>query len=151
MIYWHVERNSVCIYSQLKSCSSSEVAAMIEGVLRHDTEMEIEKDYVDTHGQSEVGFAFCYLLTSQHDSTNASYVRPVGLEVLLPPTPDAALSVTLKSRNGQVSDAELKQHARGDRPVVLQADGTAPFGDVVHAVDVYRGEGAKVFLATGAK
>ena len=91
------------------------------------------------------------LLTSQHDSTNASYVPPVGLEVLLPPTPDAAQSVTLKSRNGQVSDAELKQHARRDRPVVLQADGAAPFGDVVHAVDVYRGEGAKVFLATGAK
>lgn len=28
MIYWHVERGRVCIYSQLKSCSSSEVAAM---------------------------------------------------------------------------------------------------------------------------
>lgn len=27
MIYWHVERKNVCIYSQLKSCSSSEVAA----------------------------------------------------------------------------------------------------------------------------
>jgi TnpA family transposase len=62
MIYWHVEKNSVCIYSQLKACSSSEVAAMIEGVLRHDTEMDVEKQYVDTHGQSEVGFAFCYLL-----------------------------------------------------------------------------------------
>ncbi len=62
MIYYHVERNSVCIYSQLKACSSSEVAAMIEGVLRHDTEMDVEKNYVDTHGQSEVGFAFCYLL-----------------------------------------------------------------------------------------
>jgi integrase len=33
----HVVKNSVCIYSQLKACSSSEVAAMIEGVLRHDT------------------------------------------------------------------------------------------------------------------
>lgn len=62
MIYWHVERKSVCIYSQLKSCSSSEVAAMIEGLLRHDTEMEVEKNYVDTHGQSEVAFAFCHLL-----------------------------------------------------------------------------------------
>ena len=62
MIYWHVEKNSVCIYSQLKACSSSEVGAMIEGVLRHDTEMDVEKQYVDTHGQSEVGFAFCYLL-----------------------------------------------------------------------------------------
>ena len=62
MIYWHVEKHSVCIYSQLKACSSSEVAAMIEGVLRHDTEMDVEKQYVNTHGQSEVGFAFCYLL-----------------------------------------------------------------------------------------
>ncbi len=62
MIYYHVERNAVCIYSQLKACSSSEVAAMIEGVLRHDTEMEVEQNYVDTHGQSEVGFAFCHLL-----------------------------------------------------------------------------------------
>jgi TnpA family transposase len=43
MIYWHVERKSACIYSQLKRCSSSEVAAMIEGVLRHDTEMEVER------------------------------------------------------------------------------------------------------------
>ncbi|MFD1276719.1 Tn3 family transposase [Streptomyces kaempferi] len=42
MIYWHVERKSVCIYSQLKSCSASEVAAMIEGVLRHCTDMEVE-------------------------------------------------------------------------------------------------------------
>jgi TnpA family transposase len=50
------------IYSQLKAPSSSEVAAMIEGVLRHDTEMDVEKQYVDTHGQSEVGFAFCHLL-----------------------------------------------------------------------------------------
>lgn len=37
MIYWHVARKSLCIYSQLKRCSSSEVAAMIEGVLRHQT------------------------------------------------------------------------------------------------------------------
>ncbi len=62
MIYWHVERKSVCIYSQLKRCSSSEVAAMIEGVLHHDTEMAVERQYVDTHGQSEVAFAFCRLL-----------------------------------------------------------------------------------------
>ena len=62
MIYWHVERKSTCIYSQLKSCSSSEVAAMIEGLLRHCTSAEIQKNYVDTHGQSEVAFAFCHLL-----------------------------------------------------------------------------------------
>jgi TnpA family transposase len=65
MIYWHVERGSVCIHSRLRRCSSSEVAAMIEGVLRHDTEMEIEHQYVDSHGQSEVAFAFCRLLGFQ--------------------------------------------------------------------------------------
>ena len=35
---------------------------MIEGVLRHSTKMEVEKNYVDSHGQSEVAFAFCHLL-----------------------------------------------------------------------------------------
>ena len=62
MIYWHVEKKSVCIYSQLKRCSSSEVGAMIEGVLKHCTEMNIDKQYVDSHGQSLVAFAFCHLL-----------------------------------------------------------------------------------------
>jgi TnpA family transposase len=62
MIYWHVEKHATCIYSQLKTCSSSEVAFMLEGLLRHGTEMEVEKNYVDTGGQSEVGFAFCHLL-----------------------------------------------------------------------------------------
>ena len=62
MIYWHVEKHATCIYSQLKTCSSSEVACMLEGLLRHGTEMEVEKNYVDTGGQSEVGFAFCHLL-----------------------------------------------------------------------------------------
>lgn len=60
--YWHVERKNVCIYSQLKSCSSSEVAAMIEGLLRHCTDAEIESNYVDTHRASVVGFAFTELL-----------------------------------------------------------------------------------------
>lgn len=62
MVYWHVEQGSTAIYSQLKSPSSSEVAAMIEGLVRHSTEMELTRTYVDSHGQSEIGFAFCYLL-----------------------------------------------------------------------------------------
>lgn len=65
MIYWHVDKKSLCIYSQLKACSSSEVAAMIQGLLSHNTEAEIDTNYVDTHGQSEVGFAFCHLLGFQ--------------------------------------------------------------------------------------
>ena len=62
MVYWHVEKKALCIYSQIKRCSSSEVAAMIEGVLRHATAMDVEKDYVDSHGQDEAAFAFCYML-----------------------------------------------------------------------------------------
>jgi TnpA family transposase len=62
MIYWHVDTKAVCIYSQLKHCASSEVAAMMEGVLRHCSDMDVQKNYVDTHGASEIGFAFSYML-----------------------------------------------------------------------------------------
>lgn len=62
MIYWHVEKNANCIYSQLKRCSASEVGSMIKGVLQHCTQMSVNRQYVDTHGQSEVAFAFCHLL-----------------------------------------------------------------------------------------
>lgn len=64
MIYWHVERKCVCVYSQLKTCSSSEVAAMMEGLIRHaaDVDSQITANYTDTHGASVVGFAFTHLL-----------------------------------------------------------------------------------------
>jgi TnpA family transposase len=62
MVYWHVEKNAVCIYSQFKRVSSSEVGAMINGVLRHCTEMAVDRQYVDSHGQSTIAFAFCRLL-----------------------------------------------------------------------------------------
>jgi TnpA family transposase len=62
MVYWHVEKNAACIYSQFKRVSSSEAAAMIQGVLRHCTEMEVERQYVDSHGQNAIAFAFCRLL-----------------------------------------------------------------------------------------
>jgi hypothetical protein len=65
MIYWHVERKSLCIHSELKSPSSSEVASMIEGVMRHCTELEVDRQYVDSHGQSVVAFAFTKLLGFQ--------------------------------------------------------------------------------------
>jgi len=62
MIYWHIDQNAAVIYSQLKSCSSSEVASMIQGILKHCTKMEIKQSYVDTHGQSTIGFGCSYLL-----------------------------------------------------------------------------------------
>jgi TnpA family transposase len=88
MVYWHVEKKSVCIYSQIKRCSSSEVAAMIEGVLRHCTDMTIQKNYVDTHGQSEVAFAFTHLLGFQL----MPRLKGIGRQRLyLPDTEDAEL------------------------------------------------------------
>jgi len=65
MVYWHVERKALCVYSQFKRVSSSEVGAMINGVLRHCTEMAVDRQYVDTHGQNTVAFAFCRMLGFQ--------------------------------------------------------------------------------------
>ena len=62
MIYWHVDMKSLCIYSQLKDCTSSEVGSMIKGILDHDTQMDMNRVFVDTHGQSVIGFAISYLL-----------------------------------------------------------------------------------------
>ena len=65
MVYWPVERKSLCIHSQLKTVSPSEAAAMIEGVLRHCIHMEVDRTYVDSHGQSKVAFSFCKFLGFQ--------------------------------------------------------------------------------------
>ena len=62
MIYWHLDKKAACIFSQLKSCSSSEVASMIEGVLRHCTNMDVKSSYADSAGQTVIGFAFSYML-----------------------------------------------------------------------------------------
>jgi len=62
LIYWHVERGSMVVHSQTLRASASEVHAMIEGAIRHGTTMRVEGNYVDTHGQSEIGFAITRLL-----------------------------------------------------------------------------------------
>ncbi|MFE2749316.1 Tn3 family transposase [Streptomyces scopuliridis] len=89
--HWHVEKTNICIYTQLKSCSSSEVAAMTEGLPRHCTDAEIESNYVDTHGAGVVGFAFTELLNFRlyrpDDSPpgwpalGASLTRPIRREI----------------------------------------------------------------------
>ena len=62
LIYWSVEKGSVAIHSQLLNCSASEVHAMVDGAIHHGTEMAVEANYVDTHGQSEIGFGITKLL-----------------------------------------------------------------------------------------
>ncbi|WP_440617913.1 Tn3 family transposase [Cysteiniphilum sp. 6C5] len=62
MVYWHVDTNALCIYSQSKQCNSSEVGSLIKGILEHNTEMDLNEAYVDTHGQSTLGFGIGALL-----------------------------------------------------------------------------------------
>ena len=62
MVYWHVDTNALCIYSQSKTCTSSEVGSMLRGVLEHSTKMDLNAAYVDTHGQSTIGFGTGKLL-----------------------------------------------------------------------------------------
>ncbi len=61
MIYWHVDKKGLCIHSKIKTCSSSEVGSMLQGILQHDTDMDIIEISVDTHGLSVIGFAFSEL------------------------------------------------------------------------------------------
>jgi TnpA family transposase len=53
------------MYAQRKTVSSSAVAALLEGVRRHGTDMRVEQQYVATHGPSAVAFALCHLLNCQ--------------------------------------------------------------------------------------
>ncbi|PJN32310.1 hypothetical protein CG747_43310 [Streptomyces sp. CB02959] len=62
LVYWHVEKGSMAIHSQHLTCTASEVAAAIEGMMRHATAMKAEGNYVDSHGQSEIGFGLTRLL-----------------------------------------------------------------------------------------
>ena len=58
LIYWTVERGgAMAVHSQLLSCSASEVHAMVEGAMRHGTDMTIESNYVDSHGPASSGSA----------------------------------------------------------------------------------------------
>jgi TnpA family transposase len=63
LIYWTVDTvGAMAIYSQLLSCSASEVHAMVEGAMRHGTEMDLQTNYVDSHGASFIGFGITRLL-----------------------------------------------------------------------------------------
>lgn len=57
-----MERGSVVVHCQTLKASASEVAAMVEGAIRHGTTMRLEGNYVDSHGQSEIGFGITRLL-----------------------------------------------------------------------------------------
>lgn len=73
MIYWHVDTKATCIHSQLKRCSSSEVAAMIEGVLHHCTELGNLTTVVDANEISLLEWS-CPFLNSMAYGTFEPFV-----------------------------------------------------------------------------
>lgn len=46
LIYWHVEKKSLAIHYQLINCTASEVAAMVEGAMRHGTTMDAAVEHL---------------------------------------------------------------------------------------------------------
>jgi TnpA family transposase len=93
MVYWHVDKKALCVYSQLKTCSSSEIVAMIEGIIHHSTNAEISKSYVDSHGQSLVAFAFSNLL----DFALLPRLKGIGSEKLYLPDANFAETENIES------------------------------------------------------
>ena len=61
MSYFLMDGNSAGLHSQVRR--GTEVAAMIRSLIQHDTEMMVEANCVDSHGQSELGFSFCRFLS----------------------------------------------------------------------------------------
>ncbi|WP_404870768.1 Tn3 family transposase [Kitasatospora griseola] len=97
LVYWHVERGSVVVHSQTLRASASEVAAMVEGAIRHGTTMSVEGNYVDSHGQSEIGFAVTRLLNVDllpriKQINRVKLYRPVAGEPSTYPNLQAALT-----------------------------------------------------------
>jgi TnpA family transposase len=52
LVYWHIEKGRMAIHSQLITCTASEVAAAIEGMMRHGTAMKAEGNDVLFFGKS---------------------------------------------------------------------------------------------------
>ena len=126
LAFWHVETNAVCIYSQLKSFSNSEVAAMIQGLIRHETEMPVEKNFVDLHGQSEVAFAFCHPLGTVRLMPRLKRIKYERLYL-----PGKGTEGDFPNLNGVFArairwDSAENQYDEMIRATVVLKDGTAP-------------------------
>lgn len=102
-VYWHVDKKALCVYSQLKTCSSSEIIAMIEGIIHHTTDATISKSYVDSHGQSLVAFAFSYLL----NFSLLPRLKGMGAEKLHLPGSDFADIGNIASITGRIINWKL--------------------------------------------
>jgi len=112
-----------------------------------------------------MGFEDPVLLTSQSDSPAPGTVAsPQGLDVLLAPTSDPATPVvqitkaaqqepTLQVNHRQIPRSNLKNllkqllQTRSEKVVLVKADGSLSFADVVNIIDTCHSAGAKVIIS----
>lgn len=78
-----------------------------------------------------------------------TYRLPYGMEVWLGEPAGTGDSRVVRIGLAPGSDDQLKAQAQREKLIVLRLEGPKEFGDVVHAADVCRGAGAKVYLSTG--
>jgi TnpA family transposase len=106
MIYWHVNDQYICVYSQLKTCTSSEVASMLQGIISQESDVDIEYQYVDSHGKSDLGFALSYL---QKFDLLPRY-KSIGSQTLYLPSEDFQVSninkITTRNINWQLIEEQ---------------------------------------------
>ena len=125
LVYWHVETNAVCLYSQRRNFSCSEVAALIEGLIRHETELRVEKNFVDSQGQAEVALAFCHLLGGIRLMPRLKRIQYERLYL-----PDTGMAGAFPNRAGVLSrpirwDLISQQYDERVKPAVALKTGTA--------------------------
>lgn len=127
MIYWHVDTKSMVVHSQIKTCLSSEVGSMITGVLKHDTKMNMNKTYTDTHGQSTVGFAFSHglnfdLLPRIKGINRQKLYYPTAANKNDYPNLDAVLKSTINWRLIEENYDEYVKHLAALKTGTVDAD-----------------------------
>lgn len=134
MVYWLVDTNALCIYSQIRGIS--ETAAMIKALVSHDTEMRVESNFVDSHGQSEVAFAFCRLLGVKL----MPRLKRIKYETLY--LPEKGMGERLPNLAGVLArpirwDLILQQYDDLVRHVVAVAEDTAPVDSILRRFNRY--------------
>jgi hypothetical protein len=69
MVHWHVERKSVCIYSQVTSTTATEAASMIEGLPRA---LDLHEAAVAGADDVHVGLGFDVFLVGEVEQGHAT-------------------------------------------------------------------------------
>ncbi len=104
--------------------------------MRHDTEMRVESNFVDSHGQSEVAFAFCRLLGFEL----LPRLKRIKYEKLY--LPDTGMSNRFPHLAGVVTrpirwDTITEQYDEIVRHVVAVAEDTGPIDSILRRFNSY--------------